>query len=465
MKNDHLEEKKKKKKNTDIKVPLISKIAYGMGDAGCNFCWAFIGSFLMMFYSDVFEISMTAVAGLMLFTRILDMVNDPVVGSLADKTRTRWGSYRPWLLFGAPVTALLMILTFWAHPDWPSASKVVYMAVSYGLLMISYTAVNIPYGTLAGTMTQDFNERAKITTFRSTFAMAASAILNVSTVPLIEMLGQGDGKRGYLLVAVFYGAIFVACHMFCFAKTREVVQQKREESHSVAVKLKSVWKNKPFLLVLVGQILMGTAYYMRNADTLYYFKYVENNEALFSIYSAVLLIPGILGAASYPAVFRITRNKGWASSFFAVGTGICIVSFYWISMENHPILFCVLAGVSWFFLCGHNSGIYAMIPDCMEYGELKTGIRNDGFCYSLSSLSNKIGMAIGSALVAQVLGMMGYVANQQQNPVVLSAMRLFFSLIPGVIWFVMAMAYLFYRLDKKKYEKILEELRTDRKKS
>ena len=106
-----------------------------------------------------------------------------------------------------------------------------------------------------------------------------------------------------------------------------------------------------------------------------------------------------------------------------------------------------------------------MIPDCMEYGELKTGIRNDGFCYSLSSLSNKIGMAIGSALVAQVLGMMGYVANQQQNPVVLSAMRLFFSLIPGVIWFVMAMAYLFYRLDKKKYEKILEESRTDRKKS
>lgn len=107
-------------KNTNVKVPLISKIAYGMGDVGCNFSWMFVGNFLMIFYTDVFGISMSAVAGLMLFSRFWDAINDPVIGGLSDKTHTRWGRYRPWLLIAAPLTALVLMLTFWAHPNWPS---------------------------------------------------------------------------------------------------------------------------------------------------------------------------------------------------------------------------------------------------------------------------------------------------------------------------------------------------------
>ncbi len=114
-------------KNTDVKVPLISKIAYGMGDVGCNFSWMFVGNFLMIFYTDVFGIGMSAVAGLMLFFKILDAVNDPVIGGLSDKTHTRWGRYRPWLLIAAPLTALVLMLTFWAHPNWSSTAKIIYM--------------------------------------------------------------------------------------------------------------------------------------------------------------------------------------------------------------------------------------------------------------------------------------------------------------------------------------------------
>lgn len=447
------------RKETDIKIPLIGKIAYGMGDVGCTFSWAFVGSFLMIFYTDVFGISMSAVAALMLVSRVWDAVNDPMIGSLSDRTRTKWGTYRPWLLIAAPITAVILIVTFWAHPDWSATSKVIYMVITYGLLVTGYTAVNIPYGTLCGAMTQNFEERAKITTFRSTFAMAATAILNVITVPLIDRLGQGSSTQGYLLVAIVYGCIFAACHFFCFAKTKEVVQVEKTEKINLKMQLKSVVHNKPFLLVLIGQCLMGFTFYARNSDILYYFTYVEGNVKLFSIYSAVLLIPGIFGAASYPLVFKFTHNKGWASAFFAIGTGVSIIAFYWFSMSDNPVAFCVIAGISWFFLCGHNSGIYAMIPDCVEYGELKTGVRNDGFLYSLSSLSNKIGMALGSSLVASVLGAAGYVANQQQNETVLTVMKLFFSVIPGAVWLLMALAYLFYRLDKRKYAQILIELK------
>ncbi len=147
-------------KNTDVKVPLISKIAYGMGDVGCNFSWMFVGNFLMIFYTDVFGIGMSAVAGLMLFSRFWDAINDLVIGGLSDKTHTRWGRYRPWLLIAAPLTAFVLMLTFWAHPDWSSTAKIVYMAVTYCILVLGYTCVNIPYGTLCGAMTQNNKGRS-----------------------------------------------------------------------------------------------------------------------------------------------------------------------------------------------------------------------------------------------------------------------------------------------------------------
>ena len=168
-----------------------------MGDVGCNFSWMFVGNFLMIFYTDVFGISMGAVAGLMLFSRFWDAINDPVIGGLSDKTHTKWGRYRPWLLIAAPLTALVLIMTFWAHPDWSATAKIIYMAITYCILVLGYTCVNIPYGTLCGAMTQNIEERAKINTFRSVSAMIAIGIINIVTVPLIETLGNGNEKRGY----------------------------------------------------------------------------------------------------------------------------------------------------------------------------------------------------------------------------------------------------------------------------
>lgn len=171
------------------KVPFISKIAYGMGDVGCNFSWMFVGNFLMIFYTDVFGISMSAVATLMLVSRFWDAINDPIIGTLTDKTHTRWGRFRPWLLFGAPITALVLILTFWAHPEWSQTAKIIYMAVTYCILVLGYTCVNLPYGTLCGAMTQDIDERAALNTSRSVSAMMAIGVINIVTVPLISWFG------------------------------------------------------------------------------------------------------------------------------------------------------------------------------------------------------------------------------------------------------------------------------------
>lgn len=437
------------------KVPFISKLAYGMGDVGCNFSWMFVGNFLMIFYTDVFGISMSAVATLMLFSRFWDAINDPIIGGLSDKTHTRWGRYRPWLLFAAPLTALVLILTFWAHPDWSQTHKIIYMAVTYCILVLGYTCVNIPYGTLCGAMTQNMTERAQINTSRSVSAMIAIGIINIITIPLIEWLGNGNARQGYLLIAILYGTIFAVCHIFCFAKTKEVVEVPVAQKIPLRLQLQAVAKNKPYLLALLGQVLFGFILYGRNADLLYYFTYVENDAVLFTYYSMAIIIPSIIGAACFPKVFQLTSNKGWAASVFAFGTGITIIVLFFFSPVTSPIPFYLFAALSQFFFSGFNTAIYAIIPDCVEYGEWRTGIRNDGFQYAFISLGNKIGMALGTALLALSLGWAGYEANTTQNEAVVAIMRHSFSTIPGILWVVTALALFFYKLDKRSYNRIL----------
>ncbi len=446
------------KSKNEARVPLISKIAYGFGDVGCNFSWMFVSNFLMIFYTDVFGISMTAISALMLISRFWDAINDPVIGILADKTKSRWGRYRPWLLIGAPLTALCLIATFWAHPDWSSGAKITYMAVTYCLLVLGYTCVNIPYGTLCGAMTQNMEERAQINTSRSVAAMIAIGIINIVTVPLINKLGANSAQRGYLLVAILYGMIFTACHFFCFAKTKEVVEMPKKEKIPFKVQWKAIIGNKPYLLALAGQVLFGFTLYGRNADILYYFTYVEGDISFYTTYSMWIIIPSIIGAYCFQPVFKKTENKGRTAAIFALLTGISMCILYFFSVKESPLTFYVLSAVTQFFFSGFNTAIYAIIPDCVEYGQWKNGVRNDGFQYAFISFGNKAGMAVGTATLALVLGRCGYVANQAQNSAVISIMKHAFTTIPGIFWIITAAVLFFYKLNKKQYNQIVEEL-------
>ena len=185
---------------------------------------------------------------------------------------------------------------------------------------------------------------------------------------------------------------------------------------------------------------------------------MEGDEGLFTVYSMLLMIPSILGAGAFPFVFRWLGNKGRTASVFAAGTGAAMFVMYFFSATTSPIPFYGLAALSQFFFCGFNTAIYAIVPDCVEYGEWKTGIRNDGFQYAFVSLGNKVGMAIGTSLLAGVLGNLGFVANQPQNIAVQSAIHHAFSTIPGLLWIVTAVVLFFYQINKNSYNRIIAEL-------
>ncbi len=222
--------------------------------------------------------------------------------------------------------------------------------------------------------------------------------------------------------------------------------------------LNAIRKNRPYLLALAGQILFGFTLYGRNADILYYFTYVENDASLYTIYALVTIVPSIIGAWCFQPVFKKLENKGRSAALFALCTGIFMALLYGFNAKSDPIAFFGLAALSQFFFSGFNTAIYAIIPDCVEYGEWKTGIRNDGFQYAFISLGNKIGMALGTSVLALMLGQFGYVANQPQNEAVLSILRSSFSLIPALFWIITAAVLFFYKINRKQYNGILAEL-------
>ena len=231
---------------------------------------------------------------------------------------------------------------------------------------------------------------------------------------------------------------------------------------SIKVQLRAVMQNRPYILALIGQVLFGFTLYGRNADVLYYFTYVEGNASYYTTYSMCIIIPSIIGAACFQPVFRKLNNKGRTASIFALLTGISMLCMFFFNVKETSAAFYTLAGITQFFFSGFNTAIYAIIPDCVEYGEWKTGLRNDGFQYAFVSLGNKIGMAIGTALLAALLGKYGYVANQVQNPAVLSIMRHSFTTIPGVLWIVTAIVLFFYLQNKKSNNEIVEYLKKNR---
>ena len=440
------------------RISLKEKIGYSLGDAASNFYWKTFEFFLMIFYTDVFGISAAAVGTMLLVTRIADAVADPAMGAIADRTKTRWGHFRPYILWFALPLAVAGVLTF-TTPHLGGGAKLVYAYITYSLLMFLYTAVNIPYTALMGVMTSNSQERTSISSIRFIGAFIAGAFVQGFTKWFVKFFGSGNDARGWQLTMVLYGVLAVALLALCFANTRERVTPPAQQDSDIKRDLGDLFGSRPWLVLVGVLLLVLAAFAIKGSVSAYYFKYFVKREDLIGAF----LVSNAL--AFLVAVSITSRMAKWFGKkplfMMAIGGGGLIIAGFWLAGSSDLVLIFGLQIVSSFVIGFNSPLVFAMFADTADHAEWRTGRRTTGLVFASAIFSTKIGVAIGGLMSGLILAYFGFVANaatdRSRHGIVLCM-----SWIPCVLLVLAAAVMMLYPLDDPLMVKIEGELKARR---
>lgn len=451
-------------------ISLREKMAYGLGDFASSMFWKLFSIFLLFFYTDVFGISAAAVGTMFLVTRVWDAANDPIMGIICDRTNTRFGKFRPFLLYVAIPFGIIGVLTF-TTPDLSSTGKLVYAYVTYTLMMMVYTAINVPYGSLMGVMSADGGERTSLASWRFIGAFSGGLFVTATANSLVEYFSEGrSSAAGFQYTILVYAVLAVVLFVLTFLGTKERVVPEPQKGGSLREDLKDLWKNRPWFIMLGANISTLVFISLRDGSILYYFKYLVgdqtvvfpwdsydmSSEALSSIYLSVWLGTNIIGVLlAKPLASRLGKKKTFVIS--ALTSATFSLLFFFVATDQIPVIFLLN------IFLGISSGIvlplgWSMYADIADYSEWKTGRRATGLVFSSGSMSQKFGWTIGGSLAGWMLGAFGFEPNVEQSESALLGIRLMISVIAGG---GALMAYLFirfYPLDEAFMNKVTAEI-------
>ena len=431
------------------------RFSYAVGDFGINLYFMSAMTFLLAFYTDVYGLSPAVAAGVFLVARVVDAVTDPVMGFIADRTRSRWGKFRPYILFGPLPLGLITVATF-TVPGFDDFGKAAWAYVTYVLFGIVYTAVTIPYAAMTAVLTDDHQERTLLSTLRIGCAFAGGYVVSVSLLPMVD--GFGGGAGGFQAAMIVFSVVATALLWVTFAGTEErITTAGAPQRLSFDDGVRALATNWPLLVVVVLFTLGMLSFTFRQTAAWYYFKYNMGREDLLSLYFGVTLPVMFLGLFAVP---WLSRRFGKAGGI-RVGAIVAIigaVGFYFTPPDDVVMV----------FVCGSVLAIggapvavlgWAMIPDTVEYAEWRTGVRADGLILSTASFFQKIAKAVGGAGVAGALAFFGFVANAEQSGKTLEAILWAMSLAPLAIQVLLIAVSFAYRLDEQAHGRIVAELR------
>lgn len=440
------------------------KLGYALGDFAYNFMWWIVSALLLVFYTDVFLIPAAVVSLFMLIIRLTDAVVDPIAGSIADRTNTRWGRYRPYVLFAPMVLVGSMILMFWAHPDWSQPAKVTYAVITFSIAALASTFTNMPYGALNAVISVDTDERLSFSSFRMAAGMISSALVGFIIFPLIDFFkGSGENPmvQGYVFSVAALGAVAIVLFVICFLSTRELIKLAPDRNQP---KLKDLWRsvlaNRPLQIVVIGFFIYGFVGYGRVAVMAFFFQYNIGDTGLFGPFNLVATGCGVVGAMLAPVLLRLvpSGNKAKVVIGSLVGQAVFFGSMFFVASAETMVWFFVLGAFGGVSMGVFITGIFGMVPDTVEYGEHKVGFRSEGFNYAFTSLAIKWGGAAGPAALGFLLAAVGYVPNVDQAPAVLTSINMMMTLVPAALCVVAAVPFLFYKLDRRRFNEIVDEL-------
>jgi GPH family glycoside/pentoside/hexuronide:cation symporter len=423
------------------------KFGYASGDFASNLYWSIFMNFMAYFYTDVFGISASALATMIFITRTWDWINDPIMGVIADRTKSRWGKYRPWLLWMLGPWIIFGILTFTAL-DLSATGKLIYAYATYTTLTMIYTAINIPYSAMLGVMTPHSAERTTLASWRFVGAFAGSFIVSSTMLYLVNKFGGGNEKLGFTLTVALYGIVSAAFFFVTFITTRERVQTPPGDQSSIRKDLATLRHNGPWMVMIAVSVLTILWIAVRGGATIHYFKYVCGSEHYGSLFLSIAMVAQIFGVLVTRRIVAFLGGKKRTYLILNLVAGVLIAAFYFIPTDNIPLVM-IHQGVSSFLTAPLMPLFWSMIADTADYGAVKLGHRSTGLLFSAGTFSQKIGWSIGPAVAMYLLGYYGFVANQSQSPETVQGLRLLMSWIPAAFAFLTAGAVLLYKIDGK----------------
>ena len=457
-------------------IRLTEKIGYGFGDMASSMFWKLFGAYLMIFYTDIFGLPAAMVGTMFLVTRIWDSVFDPIVGVIADRTSSRWGKFRPYLLYLAVPFALIGVLTFYT-PPFGLTGKLIYAYLTYSLMMMVYSAINVPYASLLGVMSPDPKDRNTLSTYRMMFAYLGSFIALLLFMPMVNRFGSGssdisDQRFAWTMAVVVIAVMCAILFLGCFAWTRERVKPINDRKTSLKEDVRDLFHNKPWWILFGAGVATLVFNSVRDGATVYYFKYYILEEqhqsvSLFGItfvlsglYLAVGQMANIIGVImAAPLSNHIGKRRTFALSMLLAV--VLSIIFFWFEKDDLVLIFVFQCLISICAGCIFPL-LWSMYADCADYSELRTGNRATGLIFSASSMSQKFGWAIGTAVTGWLLSFFGFQPNAEQAPETIQGIKMFLSWLPAAAALISMVFILVYPLSEKRCKEIMEKLNLKR---
>lgn len=442
-------------------LSLKEKIGYGVGDTASCLYFQTFSMFLMYFYTDTFGISAAAVGTMFLVTRIWDTFNDPIMGMITDRTNTKHGKFRPWILWMIIPYVIFGVALFFT-PNLGITGKLIYAYITYSLVTMVYTAINIPYGALLGVMSSNPDQRTQLSSFRFLGAFTGNIIIQGALIYLVAFYGGGNDKVGYPLAMATFAILAAGLWFYTFLSTKERILPSKEQQGKIWEDLKDLGKNRPWIVLCVMGVLTLIWVSLRNGAMMYYFNYYVGDEAKAAPFMVVGTIFSLAGVAATTYITRFLKGKrktfiilsalnaGFTAIFFIAKPtdfGIMYASHILGSFIGGPLM-----PLTW-----------SMFADTADYAEWKFGRRATGLIFSAGTFSQKMGWTIGGAIAGWVLAAYNYQANAVQSEETLVGIRLMMSILPAIGSILVVFASLFYNLSESKLAVIEKELLERRK--
>ncbi len=441
--------------NESMTLKLKEKIGYACGDVASNFYWRVFDVFLFIFYTDVFGLSAAAVGTMMLVTRLIDAISDPFMGALADRTNTKFGKFRPYLLWGIIPLVAAGVLTF-TVPDFDDSGKLIWAYATYIFMMLAYTFINVPYGALLGVITPDSQQRTMLTSFRFIGAFSGGSLVAYMTPELVNYLGQGNEALGWQYTMLFYGLVAALLFVITFLSTSERVSPPLEQKTPLLQDLKDLTQNKPWKVLFVLALIIMMTISLRGSSGTFYFKYYVERPDLIGSFAMAYMIALAVGAASTPLLTKFIDKRSLLMLLMACVAGLSLI-FYFVPKDNVVLMFIlqIMIGLT---LGPKSPLVFSMYADTADFSQWRTGRRATAMIFSAAAFAQKLGGAFAGAMIGWLLASLGYVANQVQSGASQEGIVLLMTLIPAIFAAIAVPIIYFYPLDNNELQNIQEGL-------